>query len=142
MNKIWLIIQREFLNRVQKKSFLVATILLPLIFPAIMAVLVYVAKEQKKNAEKETVLYIDESGYFLADTAKFKFNPFEGSLEDGKKAFEYSKSFGLLYIPKFELSDPKGITLYTKINPSPTDVAGIERIFANHIKDLKTAGVS
>ena len=36
MNKIWLIIQREFLNRVQKKSFLVATILIPLIFPAII----------------------------------------------------------------------------------------------------------
>ena len=31
MNKVWLIIQREFLNRVQKKSFLIATILLPLI---------------------------------------------------------------------------------------------------------------
>ena len=137
MNKIWLIIQREFLNRVQKKSFLVATILLPLIFPAIMAVLVYVAKEQKKNAEKETVLYIDESGYFLADTAKFNFKPFQGNLEEGKKAFENSKSFGLLYIPKFELSNPQGITFYTKINPSPSDVGSIERIFANHIKDLK-----
>jgi ABC-2 type transport system permease protein len=137
MNKVWLIIQREFLNRVQKKSFLVATILLPLIFPAIMAVLVYVAKEQKKNAEKEVVLYIDESGYFKPDTAKYVFKPFSGSLEDAKKAFEHDKSFGLLYVPKFELSNPHGITLYTKINPSPTDVAGIERIFANHIKDLK-----
>lgn len=137
MNKIWLIIQREFLNRVQKKSFLVATILLPLIFPAIMAVLVYVAKEQKKNAVKESVLYVDESGYFQPDTSKFKFRPFQGSLEDAKKAYSHDEGFGLLYIPKFELSDPKGITLYTKINPSPTDVADIEKIFEEHIKDLK-----
>ena len=36
MNKIWLIMQREFLNRVQKKSFLITTILVPLIFPAII----------------------------------------------------------------------------------------------------------
>ena len=43
MNKIWLIFQREFLNRVQKKSFLIATILIPLIFPAIIAVMVWVA---------------------------------------------------------------------------------------------------
>ena len=50
MNKIWLVMQREFLSRVQKKSFLIATILLHLIFPAIMAVLVYVAQQQKKNA--------------------------------------------------------------------------------------------
>ena len=137
MNKIWLIIQREFLNRVQKKSFLIATILLPLIFPAIMGVLVYVAKEQKKNAIKETILYIDESGYFQSDSTKYIFKPFRGSLEDGKKAFNLDESFGLLYIPKFELTDPNGIKLYTKINPSPTDVADIERIFENHIKDLK-----
>lgn len=137
MNKIWLIIQREFLNRVQKKSFLIATILLPLIFPAIMGVLVYVAKEQKKNAIKETILYIDESGYFQSDSTKYIFKPFRGSLEDAKKAFNLDESFGLLYIPKFELADPSGVKLYTKINPSPTDVADIERIFENHIKDLK-----
>ena len=137
MNKIWLIIQREFLNRVQKKSFLIATILLPLIFPAIMGVLVYVAKEQKKNAIKETILYIDESGYFQSDSTKYIFKPFRGSLEDGKKAFNLDESFGLLYIPKFELADPNGVKLYTKINPSPTDVADIERIFENHLKDLK-----
>lgn len=137
MNKIWLIIQREFLNRVQKKSFLIATILLPLIFPAIMGVLVYVAKEQKKNAIKETILYIDESGYFQSDSTKYIFKPFRGSLEDAKKAFNLDESFGLLYIPKFELADPTGVKLYTKINPSPTDVADIERIFENHIKDLK-----
>lgn len=137
MNKIWLIVQREFLNRVQKKSFLVATILLPLIFPAIMAVLVYVAKEQKENAVKESILYVDESSYFQPDTTRFIFKPFEGSLEDAKKAYSHMEGFGLLYIPKFELSDPKGITLYTKINPSPTDVADIEKIFETHIKDLK-----
>ena len=137
MSKIWLIIQREFLNRVQKKSFLIATILLPLIFPAIMGVLVYVAKEQKKNAIKETILYIDESGYFQSDSTKYIFKPFRGSLEDAKKAFNLDESFGLLYIPKFELADPTGVKLYTKINPSPTDVADIERIFENHIKDLK-----
>ncbi len=137
MNKIWLIIQREFLNRVQKKSFLVATILVPLIFPALMAVLVYVAVEQKKNATKEVILYIDESGYFKPDTAKFLFSPFQGSVEDGKRAFEASENFGLLYIPKFELNTPGGIKLYTKVNPSPSDVSDIEKIFENHIRDLK-----
>ena len=80
MNKIWLVMQREFLSRVQKKSFLIATILLPLIFPAIMAVLVYVAQQQKKNATKESILYIDESGYFQPDTSKYIFKPFQGNL--------------------------------------------------------------
>jgi ABC-2 type transport system permease protein len=137
MNKIWLIVQREFMNRVQKKSFLVATILIPLIFPAIMAVLIWVAVEQRKNATKEVVMYIDESGYFKPDTAKFRFNPFNGSLEDGKRAFEESRNFGLLYIPKFELTSPSGFKLFTKINPSPTDIGDIEKILATQIRDLK-----
>ncbi len=137
MNKIWLIVQREFLNRVQKKSFLVATILIPLIFPALMAVLVYVAVEQKKNATKEVVMYIDESGIFKPDTSKYLFSPFNGSLEDGKRAFEKSEDFGLLYVPKFDLTDPKGIKLFTKINPSPNDIRDVERIFETQIRDLK-----
>ncbi len=85
MNKILLIIQREFLNRVQKKSFLIATILLPLIFPAIMAILVYVAIEQKKNAEKETIYYVDDSGLFVPDSSKFRFKKFDVDVNIAKK---------------------------------------------------------
>ena len=36
MNKILIIIQREFLNRVSKKSFILLTILMPFIFAAII----------------------------------------------------------------------------------------------------------
>ena len=103
MNKIWLVMQREFLSRVQKKSFLIATILLPLIFPVLMGILAYVAVQQKKNATKEVILFIDESSYFKADTTKYIFKPFNGTLEEGKKAFNHDDGFGLLYIPKFDI---------------------------------------
>src|SRR5688500_2663743 len=108
MNKVWLIIQREFLNRVQKKSFLIATIFLPLIFPAIMGVLAYVAIQQEKNAEKETIHFIDESGLFIPDTSKYVFKKFEGNLEQAKVAFQKDESFGLLFIPQFDISNPRG----------------------------------
>lgn len=138
MNKTWLIIQREFLNRVQKKSFLVATILIPLIFPAIMAVLIYVAKVQKESATKPVVHLVDE-GDFLAldDTTKFMFKKFNGSIEDAKRAFSESKDFGLLYIPRLNLSNPTGVTLYTKINPGPGDIGDLESKIENKVKDLK-----
>src|SRR6266850_332714 len=137
MNKIWLIIQREFLNRVHKKSFLVATILIPLIFPAIIALLVFVSKASERNAKKEVIHYIDESKIFVPDTVRYIFKSFSGSLEDAKKAFTASDDFGLLYIPKFELSKPNGITLYTRIHPSLDDVSAIENLFEGEIKDLK-----
>jgi len=137
MNKVWLIVQREFLNRVQKKSFVVATILVPLIFPAIMAVLIWVAVEQKKNAAKETVYYIDESGYFSPDTTKFIFKSFNGSLEDAKRAIVAIESFGLLYIPAVDLSHPSGISLYTNVDPTPGQVGDLEGLIANQLRDQK-----
>ena len=137
MNKVFLIIQREFLNRVQKKSFLIATIIIPMIFPAIMAVLGYVAIQQKKNAQKEVIHYIDESGLFVPDTSKFRFKPFQGSLDDGKKAYIGDDSFGLLYVPKFEIKKPNGIALYTKVNPSPGDIDDLENMLEQRIREIK-----
>ena len=137
MNKILLIIQREFLNRVQKKSFLIATILLPLIFPAIMAVLVYVAIEQKKNATKEVIYYVDESGFFVPDTSKFIFKKFEGQVSDAKTAFQKDESHGLLYVPPLQLSNPKGISFYTKVNPSPSEISDLENMLEDRFKELK-----
>ncbi len=137
MNKIWLIIQREFMNRVMKKSFLIATIVVPLIFPAIIGLLVYIEKQSEKNSKKEIIHFVDESGTFTPDTAKFLFKNFSGSLDDAKKAYDASDDFGLLYVPKYELSKPAGITLYTKVNPSLEDVSGLERIFESQIKERK-----
>ncbi len=137
MNKIWLIIQREFLNRVQKKSFLVATILIPLIFPAIIGLLVFIAKESDKNSKKQVIHYVDESKAFTPDSGRFEFKAFAGSLEDAKKAYDQSEDFGLLYIPTYQLSKPEGITLYSKKSPSLEDVSNIERLFENQIKDVK-----
>jgi len=137
MNKIFLIIQREFLNRVQKKSFIIATILIPLIFPAIIGLLVFIGKQQDKNAKKEVVHYVDNSGFFIPDSSKYDFRLFQGSFEDAKKAYKESDDFALLLIPEMSINKPEGITLYTKISPSLDDINSIERLFETRIKDLK-----
>lgn len=136
MNKIFIIIRQEFLNRVRKRSFLIATILLPLIFPAIVAVLIYVAVEQKKSAEKETILYVDESNLFVPDTSRFKFQKIE-SIEGAKEAVKSGASFGALYIPNIDLFDPTGILLYTKNNISPSDKGHIEWMISSQIREQK-----
>ncbi|HNP06543.1 MAG TPA: ABC transporter permease [Cyclobacteriaceae bacterium] len=138
MNKIFLIIQREFLNRVQKKSFLIATILLPLIFPTIIAIMVYAAKEQEEGANSEVIHFVDESGLFNPeDIKRFELKRFNGNIEDAKTAFSNSDDFGLLHIPKINLSHPSGVTLYTKINPSPNDISDLESKIESQIKEAK-----
>ncbi|MEX2233593.1 MAG: ABC transporter permease [Cyclobacteriaceae bacterium] len=138
MNKIWLIFQREFLNRVQKKSFLIATILIPLIFPAIIAVMVFVMMKQEGSAGIQTVEVYDKSGRFQFEANdKYEFVPVSGDFEKVKSDFNLSKHFALLYLPDFELSDPGGISLYTKENPSIRKIEDLEYILEDRIHDLK-----
>jgi len=60
MNKLWLIIKREYLTRVRKKSFILATLLTPLGFGLIMFVSGYLASDSM-NAKKKIVV-VDQSG--------------------------------------------------------------------------------
>lgn len=129
--------QREFLNRVFKKSFLIATILIPLIFPTIIGLLVYVSKEQDENAKKQVIHVVDESRAFKPDTTRFIFKNFSGSIADAKQAYKHTDDFGLLYMPDYQLSKPDGIILYTKINQSIDDINSIEDLLEDQIKDLK-----
>lgn len=51
MNKIWLIIKREYLTRVKKKSFLVMTFLGPILFAGLLAGAVFLTLTDQKEHE-------------------------------------------------------------------------------------------
>jgi len=138
MNKIWLIFQREFLNRVQKKSFLIATILIPMIFPAIIALMAYIFIQQEESAGKTFVEVFDASNKIeLESNDRYEFVKVSGSLDSAKVAFYKSDHFGLLYVPPFELSQPQGLILYTKENPSIRKKEDLQRMLEDRVHDLK-----
>lgn len=138
MNKIWLIMQREFLNRVQKKSFLVATILVPLIFPAVIAVMGFILMKQEKSAGVSVIEVLDESGKMnFENSKKFEFVSVSGTIEQAKITYNESDHFALLYIPAFDISKPEGMVLYTKENPSVRKIGDLENILEGKIHDLK-----
>jgi len=138
MNKVWLIIQREFLNRVQKKSFLLTTILVPLIIPAIMAVLVYVAVKEYESAKADVVQVLDESGKFsFENTKRFEFIPLTGNIDGAKETYKASKNFALLHIVPFEVQKPDGFTIYTKENPSIEKIGELDGMMAERIRNMK-----
>ncbi len=138
MNKVWLIFCREFLNRVQKKSFLIATILIPLIFPAIVGGMAYVMLKQEEGAVVEKIRVVDVSGKFdFENSNKYEFIKTSDDLEKAKENFNKSHDYALLYIPEIELSDPQGISLYTKENPSIRKIEDLEGLIENRIQDLK-----
>ena len=138
MNKTWLIFQREFLKRVQKKSFLIATLLVPLVFPAILAIMVYVFIKQEEGATAQTIVVYDESGRVdFQDDSRYKFIKADGDFEKVKSDFHSSKHYAILRIPRFDLSKPEGLTLYTRENPSIRKMDELEAILEDKIHDLK-----
>ena len=61
MHKILLIIKREYLTRVKQKSFIIMTILGPLLMGALFVVPIWMATQED---EKTDVLVVDESHLF------------------------------------------------------------------------------
>ncbi len=65
MHKIWLITRREYLSRVKKKSFIVMTILGPLLIAVFYGIIIGLAVNQKMGEKTKTIAVIDLSGLFL-----------------------------------------------------------------------------
>ena len=62
MNKIFLIIRREYLTRVRKRSFIVMTIIGPLLMAALIVLPIYFATMSGGSMKKIAVL--DDTGWF------------------------------------------------------------------------------
>lgn len=137
MNKVLLIIQREFLSRVQKRSFLITTIVVPLIIPAVLAGFIYLMVKDS-NEGPERVLVHDESGLMtLSNTSKFTFIPLEGTRESAKEVFAATEDFALLHVPAIDIHDAKGIELFTRKNPGLEKTGALEEIVSDRIRELR-----
>ncbi|MBM3412314.1 MAG: ABC transporter permease [Bacteroidetes bacterium] len=64
MKKIWIIIEREYLTRVRKKTFLISTLLFPLLYVALIGGMGFIAEKSKETL---TVAVVDSSGYFTKE---------------------------------------------------------------------------
>ncbi|MEO1050631.1 MAG: ABC transporter permease [Bacteroidota bacterium] len=138
MNKTLLIIKREFLSRVRKKAFLIATLLTPILFMSIFAVIIYVAVNEEKNAKQRTIQVLDENGYFdLKESSKYKFVKIQQDLSTAKDSFNVSDDYALLHIPKIDLDAPDGVTIFSKKKLSIALKEDIERKVEKNLRDIK-----
>ncbi|MBN8688537.1 MAG: ABC transporter permease [Chitinophagales bacterium] len=64
MNKIWIIIKREYLTRVRKKTFIISTLLFPLLYMGLIFGMGFIAEKSKQSLH---VALIDSSGYFTEE---------------------------------------------------------------------------
>jgi ABC-2 type transport system permease protein len=144
MDKVWLVIKREYLSRVQKKSFLLATILTPLIFPAIMGVFLWIAFDEKENSYLSIIEVVDENNlFFLESSEQYAFSFSNTNYEEAKKMVQNGERFGFLFIPKLNLEKPTGITFYSENTPSKNLTTFIENSLKRRIEEhrMYNAGI-
>ncbi|HSC53622.1 MAG TPA: ABC transporter permease [Phnomibacter sp.] len=124
MNKTWIVIKREYLTRVRKKSFIITTFLTPLMLVAIIAVVTFLSV---KNTKTEKVAVGDKSAILTdylksGETMQFEFIP------DADTAL-LSKGYSVVL-----LAPGNGVNastdrfeIYTKKNLSVTSESSIRR---------------
>jgi ABC-2 type transport system permease protein len=124
MNKILLIIRREYLSRVKKKSFIIMTILGPVLMAGIMVVPIWLSMQK---SEKQKIEVIDESLQFCyishtdgarkglipeKDIVHFDYPPI--TLEQAIKGFYDTDYNAILWIPKNIVGGGKAIKIFYK----------------------------
>jgi ABC-2 type transport system permease protein len=117
MNKIWLIIQREYLTRVKKKSFVVMTFLGPILMASVWIVPLMLAS---RSEGVKTIEVLDETGLFydeFKETADIKFIYITDDLQTAKENLAGSENFAILHIPKSTYSTPAAFYLYSYKKP-------------------------
>lgn len=106
MKKTWIIIQREYLSRVKKKSFIVLTILGPILLAA-MIIAPYLIAQSTEGLKVIDV--VDETGIFyerLGSNKNVQFRYLDTDVQTASEQFNEDVSYALLYIPKPAYSKP------------------------------------
>lgn len=119
MQKVLLIIQREYLTRVRKKSFIFMIFVVPGLILAMGGVITLVSKNSDQINTEQTVKVVDESGIFKGkfhDVPKIKFQTSTQTLKE-TKAGTTADSLLTLYIPANYTTKPNGVEIFSKKKP-------------------------
>lgn len=114
MNKIGLIIKREYLRRVSKKSFILLTLLTPFLFAALVFVPLWLSTI--KGDEVRNVAIIDTTGKYASlfeNNESFHFIHSDKTLDEYRQG-EDKEVFAFLSITDDLLNNPKAATLYSE----------------------------
>jgi ABC-2 type transport system permease protein len=141
MNHLSLIIKREYLTKVKNKSFIIMTVLSPIIMIALIAVVAYLS--QLNNNKERTISILDESGLVSSVFKNTEYTTYsilkDLSLDEAKHLVEEKEEYGLLFIASgTDINDiAKTIKFYSQDTPSLTIISSLESKLERKLTDLK-----
>ncbi len=145
MNKIGLIIRREYFTRVKKRSFIIMTFLGPLLIAAIYIIPILLALHG--DNEKRTIAVVDQSHWFerqFVNTENQTFIRLDDIDIDSTKSLVQLGFFDLaLFIPETQLNIPSSAVVYSMKQVPMSVESHIKEVMKNEIQvqKLLAAGV-
>jgi len=140
MNKISVIIKREYITRVRKKSFIIMTILAPILMAAIITVPTILMMSQSGDYKKIAVIE-DNSTLFkdvIKNTKDAEFVYLDNTkVDDLKKTFESAGYYGILYISPELVNTPNAVYIISKKQPPIGLLTHIETSLKKEIERQK-----
>jgi len=140
MNKLWLIIKREYLVRVKKRSFIITTLLTPLGIGLLVVLSAYLTAKGGQASKK--VLVKDDSAIFSQADISSKLYTYDFSkapLDKLKEDYKTQSYDLLVYIPPFEdLSQTEHkVEYFSQEKLSISTIESIENKISNAFKEYK-----
>ena len=118
MKHLRIIIEREYLNKIRNKSFIIMTFVSPLIVVAFAFIIGFLTNVNSKSNAKD-ILILDESGLFsntFSDTETIHYEYLKDkTLQEARAEVLETSKYGLLYIPKEETAQK---AFYSEESPS------------------------
>lgn len=140
MNHLPLIIKREYITKVRNKSFVIMTVLSPIIMIALVTLVAYLS--QINNDKVRHISVLDDSGLvfdMFKDSEFTKYNILSNmSLETAKTVVKEQESYGLLHISSFDNPEniTKGIEFYSQESASMSVISDLESKVERRLTDL------
>jgi len=144
MNKLRLIIAREYLSIVGRKSFIIMTLLIPMMMLLIAAIPAALAWLNDKSSDTRQVAVIDETGRYagaLHDTEQYQFVALRGDTATDARAF-YDKAGGSLdavvIIPR-NVDSTAQVNIYSEATVSPSLINTVTQALTDTIEGARLA---
>ena len=146
MNKIGLVINREYFTRVKKKSFLITTILVPVVILVFYAAIIAITL--KGSDSEKNVAVLDQANLF-ADQPQLteknlKLTFIKGETEASFKPKYKTQGYdAFLYIPEFNLKNLPDFAIHSPSTLSLSTSSQLEKVISKAVenKRLKAEGI-
>jgi len=140
MDKLWLIIKREYWIRVRKKSFLIVTLLGPLAFALLMFGMGFLSAYFMEKVSMRVVVK-DDSGIFkkyFEKKSDIIYDFSDQNLDSLQKNYQKDKYEILVYIPPYDNKSKEiKVKYFTKKNPGIVVISKIEKDISNAFRKYK-----